>query len=304
MNIVKYEMIIPALAFFSVIAIGASILISRAQKRKMLGERLQENIQTKNGKPASHKKFSFPQVLEKIGNLASHGHTTASLWEQLIRAGYFNAAAPAIYTGIKLLLFAVGLGVMIIVVIPIKLNIATKLILAFWSGAVLFFVPNVVLLMRLKKRHDEVHRHLPEAMDLLEICVSSGIGLDMAWNIVADEIQHVSPILASAMALSNFEIHLGAGRIEAMRHMAERTGVDELSSLATILIQTERFGTSIATTLKVFAASIRDERHFAAQEAAEKMAVKLIIPMVLFIFPAILVILVGPAAITIATTLF
>jgi tight adherence protein C len=157
--------------------------------------------------------------------------------------------------------------------------------------------------MQLKKRHDEIRRHLPEAVDLLEVCVSSGIGLDMAWNIVADEIQHVSTTLADAMALTNFEIHLGASRAEAMRRMATRTGVDELASLAAILIQTERFGTSIAAALRVFAESMREERTFTAQENAEKMAVKLILPMVLFIFPAVLIIVAGPAAIAIAKTL-
>lgn len=92
----------------------------------------------------------------------------------------------------------------------------------------------------------------------------------MAWNIVSDEIQHVSSILAGAMSLTNFEINLGAGRVEAMRHMAERTGVRELSSLAAILIQTERFGTSIAETLQVFATSMREERSFAAEKTQKK----------------------------------
>ncbi len=111
----------------------------------------------------------------------------------------------------------------------------------------------------------------------------------------------VSSILSGAMALSNFEIHLGANRVEAMRHMADRTGVEKLSSLAALLVQTERFGTSIGSTLRVFADSMREERDFTAQENAEKMAVKLIIPMVLFIFPAILVVIAGPAFISIAT---
>ena len=300
MNAAKHEIIIPVLTFFSVIAIGASILISRERKRKMLESRLQDSIWTGIGKAASGKKTSFLQFLEKVGNLASHGHASASLWEQLVRAGYISTGAPAIYTGIKMLLFIVGLVAAAILVVPMQTYIATKITLIFLSGTIAFFIPNIIILMQLKKRHDEICQHLPEAVDLLEICVSSGIGLGMAWNIVADEIQHVSPILASAMVLTNFEIHLGASRVEAMRHMAVRTGVDELSSLAAILIQTDRFGTSIADTLRVFAASMREERSFRAEENAEKMAVKLIVPMVLFIFPAVLIIVAGPAAITIA----
>jgi tight adherence protein C len=160
-----------------------------------------------------------------------------------------------------------------------------------------FFLPNVVIVYQLRKRREDIRRHLPEAVDLLEICVSSGIGLDMAWQMVSEEIQHVSTVLAQAMSLTNFEVNLGASRVEAMQHMAARTGVDELTSLAAILMQTERFGTSIADTLHIFADSMREERSCVAQESAEKMAVKLIFPMVLFIFPAIIVTVAGPAVI-------
>jgi tight adherence protein C len=301
MDAIGNEIVIPALAFLSITAIGASILASRAQEKKTLEMRLQENARMGLGSSASRKKKSgLLKFLEKVGNLASHGHASTSLWEQLIRAGYLSTAAPAIYTGIKMLLFIIGVASTAILFVPMELHIATKVALISVGGAVLFFVPNIIIIMRLKKHHNEIRQHLPEAIDLLEICVSSGIGLGMAWNIVADEIQNVSPTLAGAMALTNFEIHLGVSRVEAMRHMANRTGVDELSSLAAILVQTERFGTSIATTLRVFAASMREERFFTAEEDAEKMAVKLIIPMVLFIFPAVLITLVGPAIMAIA----
>ena len=306
MNVIGYEILISVLAFVAVIAVGAAILLSRAQKRKVLAQRLQQDTTwVETDKTASHEKKSGAlRFLEKVGNLASHGHATASLWEQLIRAGYLSTSAPAIYTGVKMLLFVIGLVGTTILVMPFNIYIATKITLAFLGGVILFFVPNIVLLLQLKKRHDEIRRYLPDAIDLLEICVSSGIGLDMAWNIVADEIKHVSPVLAGSMALSNFEIHLGANRVEAMRHMSERTGVDDLASLAAILVQTERFGTSIGSTLRVFADSMREERSFTAQENAEKMAVKLIIPMVLFIFPAVLVTVAGPAAINIAKVIF
>lgn len=298
------EIFIPILTFVSVITIGASVLVLRAQKKKALAERLQDDVWTEIDPASPKKKSKLLKFLEGIGNLASHGHATTTLWEQLMRAGYFSQAAPAIYTGIKMLLFIaclVGVG---IVVMPMEIAIMTKLMLLSLIGITAFFLPNIILLKRLKDRHDEVSRHLPEAIDLLEICVSSGLGLETAWNVVADEIINVSPILSGAMALSNFEIHLGTNRVEAMRHMADRTGVEKLSSLAALLVQTERFGTSIGSTLRVFANSMREERDFTAQENAEKMAVKLIIPMVLFIFPAILVIIAGPAFITIATKMF
>ncbi len=304
MDSIAEQIMIPGLTFLAIVTIGASILMSRTQRRKTLETRMRDSALIVAGTTASDKKKSgFLRFLEKIGNLTSHGRASTNLWEELFRAGYYSKAAPAVYTGIKMLLFVLGLGCMAILVVPMERHFTTKITLIFLGGVFLFFVPNVLLRIRLRKRHDEISQHLPEAVDLLEICVSSGIGLGMAWNIVADEIQHVSPTLASAMTLTNFEIHLGVSRIDAMRHMADRTGVDQLSSLAATLVQTERFGTSISTALREFAISMREERFFTVEEKAEKMAVKLIIPMVLFIFPAVLITVAGPAVVAIYKTM-
>ena len=298
------RIIIPGLTFLSITSIGVSILLSKLRKRKTLETRMREDAWTETDTIASsEKKSGLLQFLEKVGNIASHGKASTNLWEQLFRAGYFSKAAPAMYTGIKMLLFIIGIVGAAVLAIPMKYNIITKINIIFLGGVFLFFIPNIILSIRLKKRHDEINRHLPEAIDLLEICVSSGIGLGMAWNIVADEIKNVSSILAGAMALTNFEIHLGVSRVEAMRHMAERTGVEKLSSLAAIMVQTERFGTSVATALQVFAESMREERFFEVEEHAEKIAAKLIVPMVLFIFPAIFIVTVGPAILIIVQTM-
>jgi tight adherence protein C len=295
------QVLIPLLAFFAVAAIGSAVMIAKRQKSRQVKERIRfDRPFSATARPGKGGGLEF---LAKVGNIVSHGQASTTLSEQLVRAGYFGASAPAVYTGAKMLLFITGLGAMALLVGPRsteQMPFITKLILILMGATVLFFIPNFVVMMQLKKRHDEIMRHLPEAIDLLEICVSSGIGLDMAWNLVSDEIQNVSGVLANAMALTNFEIHLGATRAEAMRHMAARTGVDTLSSLAAILIQTEKFGTSIADTLTVFATSLREERSFMAEENAEKMAVKLLFPMVLFIFPAVLITVAGPAVITIA----
>jgi len=301
MDAIVDKIIIPGLTFLSITSIGVSILLSKLRKRKTLETRLREGAWTGTDTGASREdKSGLLQFLEKIGNLASHGKASTNLWEQLFRAGYYSKAAPAMYTGIKMLLFVFGLVGTAILVVPTEVHVTTKMTYIFLGGILLFFIPNIILSIRLKERHDEINRHLPEAIDLLEICVSSGIGLSMAWNIVTDEIKNVSPTLAGAMALTNFEIHLGVSRVEAMRHMADRTGVDKLSSLSAVLVQTERFGTSIATTLRVFAESMREERFFTAEEHAEKIAVKLIVPMVLFIFPAVFIVTAGPAVVTIA----
>lgn len=303
MNISGSDIFIPVITFLAVVSVGGLVMFLQAAKRKSLAMKLlqhEDNLLEQEGSGEPKKKDALVELLEKIGNFVSHGQTTTTLSEQLIRAGYHSKSAPATYTGIKMLFFFIGMIITAFIVMHMNIHLVTKVTLIFIGGVVLFFLPNAKMSVQFKKRSHEINRYLPEAIDLLEICVSSGIGLDMAWNIVSGEIKPVCPILAGAMDISNFEMHLGASRVTALKHMAERTGVDALSSLAAILVQTERFGTSVGSTLQIFAASMREERNFAVEENAEKMAVKLIIPMALFIFPAAVITVVGPAAIVIA----
>ncbi len=296
------QVLLAALAFASVILIGASILFLREQRQRTLRKRLEMSrpIGLSATRPQESRLLRF---VEQIGNFISHGHASTSLWEQMIRAGYMSRGAPAIYTGIKMLFFAVGLAVTAFLLLPSQQSTVQKTVWISLGGLIPFFVPNFAVLMRERKRREEIRQHLPDAIDLLEICVTAGIGMDMAWNMVADEIRHVSSVLASAMDLSNFEMHLGASRTEAMRNMATRTGAEQLTSLAAILVQSERFGTSVADTLREFATWMREERHLTAEERAEKMPTKMLFPMALFIFPAIMVIAIGPAMIHISRAL-
>ncbi len=302
MNITSPEILIAVLAFACVICFGIVVLMLIKGRRKTPDERLSmarfEPLTTEE-----RKKVSLAKVFEKIGNFVSHGQASTNLWEQLIRAGYFGRQAPAVYMGAKMLFFGIGavLTTVAVIMLPNNMTPVTKMVTVVVGAAVFFFVPNLFVLQRERGRQEEVRHSLPDAIDLLEICVSSGIGLDMAWNMVANEFENVSPILASAMDLSNFEMHLGVSRAESMRNMAARTGADQLSSLAAILVQSERFGTSVSEALRTFATSMRDERTFVAEEQAERMSVKLIIPMVLFIFPAIIIVVIGPAVIKIAS---
>lgn len=295
--------IVLALLVFSIVFLVGFLVILFHRRSKKLDVRMVGVFEDDPFIDKKPERSGFLRFLERLGNLASHGRPNAELWEQLIQAGYMSPYAPAIYTGIKILAFMIGCVVtFFLVMIGLDneaMNLMTKLTLVLLGATVFFLLPNMYIMYRMKKRHDQIYRHLPEAVDLMEICVSSGLGLDMAWNIVADEIMRVCPVLSNSMSLTNFEMHLGVSRIDAMKHMAERTGVEELKSLAAILIQTDRFGTSIAETLQVFAKSIREERSFLAQEVAEKMSVKMLIPMILFIFPAVLIVILGPAFITI-----
>ena len=293
------QVLVAVLSFASVLFVGIAVLSLREQRRRIMRRRMVSGNLTCDPVRSP----PFLRFLEQVGNYISHGHASTSLWEQLVRAGYMSRTAPAVYTGVKMLLFAAGLVIAALVVAPGQQSPTQKISLISFGAAVPFFLPNLVVLYHVRKRRDEIRQYLPDAVDLLEICVSSGIGLDMAWNLVSEEIHHVSDVLGTAMDLSNFEIHLGASRAEAMRSMAARTGADQLSSLAAILVQSERFGTSVAVALKEFAGSMREERRMTAEENAEKMAVKLIVPMVLCIFPAVIIVTIGPAAINIVRTL-
>ncbi|UCG59713.1 MAG: type II secretion system F family protein [Phycisphaerales bacterium] len=304
-DITSPEILVAILSFVAVAFVGTAILFFVHQRRKKaLQARFQSEASAGTVQAELPTESRLLRLIEGIGNFVSHGHASTSLWEQLIRAGYLSRGAPAVYTGMKILLFVFGLAIAAALVIPRDGSILRKTWLISLAGLIPFFIPNLIVVLRERRRREEVRQHLPDVVDLLEICVSSGIGLDMAWNMVADEIHSVSPVLAGAMDLSNFEMHLGTSRTEAMRNMATRTGAEQLSSLAAILVQSERFGTSVAAALREFAASMREERRMTAEENAEKIAVKLIIPMVLFIFPAVLVITVGPAAMNIARMIF
>lgn len=295
---VNREVLVAVLAFSLVMFAGTTILVLHDRRQRALRRMLAAG--SRSVEPAAAGRLV--RFLEKVGNFVSHGQASTNLWEQLVRAGFMGRNAPAVYTGVKILLFFVGFVVSVFLVARTEYPFTKQVWFVVIGAAVPFFLPNLVILSRERKRHQEIQAYLPDVVDLLEVCVTSGIGLDMAWNTVAGEIHHVSRVLGTAMDLSNFEMHLGANRTEAMRNMAARTGAEQLASLAAILVQSERFGTSVAAALREFAASMRDERRMTAEENAEKMAVKLIIPMVLCIFPAVIVVTVGPAAINIART--
>lgn len=289
------DWLVPLLAFLSVIMIGGAILSGRSG-RKAIRKRLQDL----DAQSAKVDTASQPAPLSTLGRIArafSLGTPSVSLSEHLARAGYHGTSASTVYLGAKFMLLMLGLGGASALVYARPMPLHIKMLIVIGAAAVLYFLPNVLVAIRRRNRTVEIRHHLPDAVDLLEICVSAGMGLNMAWNSVADEIRRVSTVLGDEMALTNLEINLGAPRATAMRHMAERTGAEELSSLVALLVQSDRFGTKVSDTLKVFAQTMREERTNHAQESAEKMAVKLLFPMVLFIFPAVLIVMVGPAAI-------
>jgi tight adherence protein C len=162
-----------------------------------------------------------------------------------------------------------------------------------------FYLPDFYLMLRIRLRKEKIVKGFPDALDLLVVCVEAGMGLDAAINRVAEEIQLSSQVISDEFKILNLELRAGKSRIDALRNLGIRTDVEDVRSFATLLIQTDRFGTSVAQALRVHSDSMRTRRYQKAEELAAKLPVKMMFPLIFFIFPAIFVIVVGPAAIQI-----
>jgi tight adherence protein C len=227
----------------------------------------------------------------------------SALRQRLANAGFRSDAAPMIYNGLRVVCLMVAFVVSAAIFIPGQpLGWRTLQYVVIITGCG-FYTPNVVLWWIRRKRQQEIFLSLPDALDLLVVCVESGLGLDAAMRKVCDELGNHAKIISEEFALSNFQLQMGRPRREVLHDLGVRTGVDDVRSLAAILIQADRFGSSIAQALRVQSDSMRTRRKQYAEEKAAKTAVQLLFPLILFIFPGIFVVLVGPAAINIMETL-
>jgi tight adherence protein C len=223
---------------------------------------------------------------------------------KLSHAGFRSQAAPQIFLGMKfvMLIFGVMLG-----------GGTTVALLGMTQGALLrtvlfagsmFYFPDLVVFYLAKKRKEAIFLGLPDALDLMVVCVEAGLGLDQAMRKVAEEMKKSYRTISDEFSLCNLQLQMGRAKQQVLQELGIRSGVDDLKSLASILIQADKFGSSIAQALRVQSDSMRTRRRQIAEEKAAKTAVKLIFPLVLFIFPAIGVVLVGPAAIVMVREMF
>jgi tight adherence protein C len=239
-------------------------------------------------------------LLRGVGErMAGHRGDDDSVRATLMQAGFLHPDSVLIYWGTRFGL-AILVASLTFIAVPLLGGSATGAVIgAIWGGAVGWIAPAFYVGNRVKARQLEIQRALPDALDMLVVCVEAGLGLNQALVRVAEEVDRVSPVLSEQLVMVNLEIRAGTGREEALRRLADRTGVQEVSSLVSMLIQTDRFGTSVAHTLRVQSASLRTKRRQRAEEAAAKTAIKLVFPLVLFIFPALFAVILGPALITI-----
>jgi tight adherence protein C len=167
-----------------------------------------------------------------------------------------------------------------------------------------FLLPELWLTLRVQRRQHKIRLALADVLDLLVVCVEAGLGLDQALVRVAEELRLAHPELSEELQLVHLEMRVGKSRLEALRELGARTGVDDIKALVAMLIQTDRFGTSVAQSLRVHADSMRTKRRQRAEEAAAKAPVKMVPVLVFFIFPALFVVILGPAVITLLRQLF
>jgi tight adherence protein C len=239
-------------------------------------------------------------VLQAFGEAVQERSTnTSAIRLRLIQAGYPGAAAVPIFLGSRIALPA-GLAMAGGVLMPtFGYSAAATLIMVVYFIATGYVIPSVAVGRKIKLRQKEMQKALPDALDMLVVSVEAGLGLNQALVRVSEEIERVSPVLSEQLALVNLEIRAGTAREEALRNLGERTGLQDINSLVGMLIQTERFGTSVAQALRVHAETMRTKRRQRAEEAAAKTTIKMIFPLVFCIFPALFVVILGPALIEI-----
>ena len=232
-------------------------------------------------------------ALKRLGNAVPKSPSEmGKLQQRLVTAGYRRNEAVAIFLGIR-----VGVALLLFGLLSTPILFRPNLMTAAAACGIGYVLPGFLLARVAKRRQHKIRLGLPDALDLLVVSVEAGLGLDQAIQRVADELAFAHPELADELRLINLELRAGKARTEALRNFGERTDVDDVISLCAMLIQTDKFGTSVAQSLRVHSETSRTKRRQRAEEAAAKTGVKMVFPLVFCIFPAIWVVTIGPAAI-------
>ena len=225
------------------------------------------------------------------------------LEKQLMQAGFRSPGAAMVYRAVQLAVMA-GLPAVVALACAVLARPISGALLWIMSAFVVgFFLPRYALNRMIRSRQQLVRWGLADALDLMVISIEAGLGLNAAMMKVSSELKEVHPDISDEFELANLEIRVGRERDEALRNLADRTGVDDLRSLVAMLIQTDRFGTSIAKAIRAFSDSLRTKRRQRAEQAAQRAAVKLLFPLACFLFPTLFIAILGPAALQLIDTL-
>jgi len=314
-KLINYESLLPLALFVAFAALAWWVLDQLAAGRSRAVERLDElKDPTKRRKAAANsalkKSDAFTRVLERASpSLAKPLQPKTEveigkLRTKLAVAGFRGESAGSIFLGLKFAGLVAGLLLGGGTITSLRGLNQSSLIWSVGLAGFFFYLPDLSVRFLGSRRRQAIFLGLPDVLDLLVVCVEAGLGLDQAMRKVAEEMRITYRILAEEFAICNFQLQMGRSRSEVLHELGVRTGVADLRSLSAVLIQADRFGSSIAQALRTQSDSMRIRRRQLAEEKAAKTAVKLIFPLVLFIFPGIFVVLVGPAAITIIRQMF
>jgi tight adherence protein C len=304
------ETLVPLAAFFAM-TLGVWAVISIVADRPVNAEErlkrvLNPNVRRPDSAALGRQEDRFQAKVAKAATRLgkslkpSNEEELGKIRLELLNAGFRGENAVAVYHGMKIFAMLLAVAIAAPIVISrygMNLQSLTYVILA---GGLGFYIPGIVVGNIRKRRMESIFLGLPDAIDLMVVCVEAGLGLDIAMRRVTTELATACPALCEEFAISNFQVQMGRARKDVLRDLGIRTGVDDLRALAAVIIQAEKFGSSIGSALRVQSDSMRTKRRQLAEERAAKTAVKIMIPLVLFIFPGVFVVLVGPAGMQIA----
>lgn len=295
-------LLLPILAFaFGSLVICALGMLFMPDAAAVIDRRLDEVAGRPDEGPVTTRQEALSTTLKRVGEKLPRSSVkeTGKLRGRLVAAGYRRDEALAVFLGTRA---AVALGAFGLLVSPLLGR--PNFILAVGGLGFGYVIPGIILARKARRRQHRIQLSIADALDLMVVSVEAGLGLDQAITRVADELRTSHPDLAEELRLVNLELRMGKDRCEALRNLADRTGVEDLSGLVAMLIQTDKFGTSVAQSLRVFSDTLRTKRRQRAEEAAAKTGVKMVFPLVFCIFPAIWIVTIGPAAISWVTVLF
>ena len=286
-----------SLAIGLLIFLGSLLaLIGISRRRVNLDRRLSQEGSPEADTTVSDVTKKVEKVLVNLGERLPRSPAEMSRQERkLVQAGFRRKDAILLLNGAHVAVILIFLAVFGVTGFLYRYSLLA-IILAVFIGAV---IPDLWLKRAIRQRQRDLQIALPDAMDLAVIAIEAGLGLDQALLRVGEEIAVPHPSLADELQLRNLEVNMGRSRSDAFRNLADRTGVEDLKALVAILIQTDRFGTSAGQALRTFSEAMRVKRRQRAEEQAAKLAIKMVIPMVLFIFPGVFIVILGPAFIAI-----
>jgi len=290
-------LLLPLLAFlFASLLVAAAAMALAPANAVTIERRLSELVTGERVKqPEDDPGYSRIAIdtLKKIGRVAPQSSSEmGKLQRKLTMAGYRSHEAVAVFFGIRL-----GCALVVFALLATPVIVRPNLLFAIIGCAFGYLLPSMALGRLAKRRQHRIRLGLADALDLLVVSVEAGLGLDQALQRVGEEIAFAHPDLSDELRLINLELRAGKARSDALRNLGERTGVDDIISLVAMLVQTDKFGTSVAQSLRVHSETVRTKRRQRAEEAAAKTGVKMVFPLVFCIFPAIFVVTIGPAAI-------